>query len=211
MSFGSKFRALALSGMLVSGCAGVQQAGNVRPAGTADPLGTMAPSENPLQRCQRDRRSGVQNCMVETISRQCTAANQGNEDGFYSCVANGLRTPDSAENRQVRVTVSQGDEVFGLRNATGTVTDVARLDASAIDANGVSLTFTIERIATSQPTVVMPVSHASMRMNFDGSRSGQWDMVSVSEVYVRAAESAPDGKATITFETANPRVFARSQ
>ena len=153
----------------------------------------------------------MQNCMVEAISRQCTTSSQGNEDTFYSCVASGLRTPDSAESHQVRVTVSQGDEVFGLRNATGSVIDVARLDATTIDANGVGFTFTIERISTSQPTAVTPVSSASMRMNFDGTRSGQWDMVSVVEVTIKTVESAPGGKAAVTFETANPRVFAREK
>ncbi len=206
----SKLRTLAFAGIMMAGCAGVQQ-NAARPAGSSDPLAHVNPAETPLQKCQREKRSGVQNCMVEAISRQCTTSSNGNEDTFYSCAANGLRTPDAAENRQAKVTVSQGDEVFGIRNATGSVVDVARLDATTIDSSGVGFTFTIERIPTSQPSAVTPVSSASMRMNFDGSRSGNWDMVSVVEVTIKTVESAPGGKASVTFETANPRVYSRER
>jgi hypothetical protein len=208
MTFSSRARTIALAGMLAaSGCAGVQQVPTAKPAASQDALSGMKPSETPLQKCQK-RRSGVQNCMVETISKQCKAGSK-DDDAFYSCVSSGLRMPETAEDKDYKVTVSQGDEVFGLRNPTATVTEVARLDATTIDAKGVKFDFTIERIATSEPTVPIPVSHASMRMEFDGSRSGQWEMVSVVEVVVKSVESAPGGKATVTFETANPLVQAK--
>ncbi len=204
----SKLRVLAFGAVIATGCAGVQQAPTAAPT-ARDPLANMTASESG-GRCmaQRTRR---QNCLVEALSSSCRTGSNGDDERFYSCVAGGLAVPLASENRQYHVAVSAGDEVFSFRTPGNTVIDVGRLEASAIDANGVGFIFEIERVATYQPQTRLPVEHQELRMNFDGSKSGAWDMVAVTEVYHMMVERAEGNTATVTFETANPRVLARGQ
>ncbi len=209
MSSHSRLRVLALSGFLAVGCAGAQQAPNARPR--AEPsLANMTASATPESICMQ-RSTRRQNCLVETLSASCRTRSHGDDDNFYSCMAGGLAVPATADNHQYHVTVSAGDEAFSFRSAGNTVIDIGRLEAATIDANGVGFVFEIERVAVYQPETRLPVEHQELRMNFDGSKSGAWDMVAVTEVYHMMVEQAGNGRATVTFETANPRVLARGQ
>jgi hypothetical protein len=105
------------------------------------------------------------------------------------------------------LTVSQGDEVFSIRNGTGVLTDIVRLEVSTIDSSGINFNYDIDRIATAQPETKNSIQHASLRMNFDGSKSGPWDFVSITEIWNFKVEIGDGTKATIRFESANPRLL----
>ncbi len=208
MASHSRIGALALTGFL-AGCAAAQQGPTARPV-SADPLANMTATVSPEGAC-RQRRTRVQNCLVEAISTSCRSGSQSDDDRFYSCMAGGLAVPATSENHQYRVTVGAGEEAFSFRSQGNTVIDVGRLEATAVDGSGVAFVFEIERLALFQPQTRQAVEHQELRMNFDGSKSGAWDMVAVTEVYHMAVEQAGSGRAAVTFETANPRVVVRSQ
>ncbi len=206
----SRHRTLAYAGILAAGltaCAGTQTA--TRPT-VPEPAGREAQrrDETPQQRCQRERRSRVQECIIEAIATSCRERNQGNEDGFYSCVSENLPTAVSGPARQVSVTVSQGDEVLSMRSGGPVVMDVVALEAASISQTGIQLTFRIERLATAQPEQRTQVDQSSITLNYDGTSSGDAFKLRVIPIWNLRAQAASGG-AQVSFETSDPRVTTR--
>jgi len=197
-----RMRTLAFAGLLAaSGCATTQTAGTV-PAPSASASASAAQrQETPAQRCQRERRSRVQECIIESIATGCREGNAGNEDGFHSCVSQGLAQPnDIAAVRQISVTVSQGDDALSMRSGESTIMDIVRLEASKIDVSGVVFTFSIERLATAAPEQRAEVLSADVRMNYDGTTSGGWSRLRVLNLWNLRVQAADSGRAAVSFE-----------
>lgn len=208
MTFRNAARILVFSAAL-AGCASTQEAA-VAPLPRTQPRPAAAPArvETPTERCQRERRSRVQECIVEGIVTSCRERNESNEDGFYSCVSEGLAAPASSE-RSVTVTVSQGDEVLSLRAGAFTVMDLVRLDATTIDQQGVEFTFSIDRIAVAEPANRTPVEQAAIRINYDGTSSGDLFKLRTLDLWNLRVEAAGSGSARVLFQTADPRILVR--
>ncbi|MFN7991471.1 MAG: hypothetical protein U0R44_04915 [Candidatus Micrarchaeia archaeon] len=207
MTLNSRMRNLAFAGALATtACAGTQHP-------TADPQRIrMQPTvaANPLQDCL-GRRSRRQECMIEGIAAQCTGRASGNQDAFVSCMGQGLAISETPAARTASVTVSAGDEVLSMRVGAFTIMDVYRLDVSAVDQNGIAFTFDIERLSTSAPTERTQVSHSELRMNFDGTKTGPWAVVSdVIEAWNFRVEAVDATHARVRFETDDPRLLVRT-
>lgn len=202
-------RTLAFAGMLAfSGCATTQTAPTARPSQPARGIAPAQSQETPAQRCQRERRSRVQECIIEGISASCRESSGGDEERLYSCLSEGLAQPnDVGAARQVTVTVSQGDDVLSMRSGEFVIMDVVRLEAAAIDRAGVGFNYSIERLATAAPEQRARVELASVRMNFDGTRSGDWFRLEVLSLWNLRVEAASSGQARVSFETNDPRIL----
>jgi hypothetical protein len=208
MSITNRFMGLAFAGAIaLSGCAGAQQAARQPQRLNMQP---DIEAETPVQRCQRERRTRVQDCIIESIVTQCRTRRAGDEPAVQACVDEGLRQSlVYGETRSSTVTVGQGDELFSFRVGNSAMMDVGRLEASAVDQSGVTFVFNIERFAPTVPAEKIQITNDQVRLNFDGSRSGGWDRVAITEVRVLSAAAAGDGRATVTVETEDPRVLLR--
>jgi len=214
MTFHSRMRNIAFTGMVVgalSGCATTQTAVTAAvpaPAQAAAPQRQLTPTE----RCQREQRSRVQNCLIEHIAASCRDSNPGNEDAFYSCVSEGLVIPQTltaSPTRQYSITVSYGDEAVSTRVGTATAMDVARLEVAQIDERGVAMIYEIERITTAVPTERTRVDLATVRFNFDGTTEGDMFKLRGLQVWNFRTESTGDGRARVSFETNDPAALVR--
>ncbi|MEW6723137.1 MAG: hypothetical protein AB1324_07775 [Candidatus Micrarchaeota archaeon] len=209
MSFHSKARALAFAGMIaVSGCATTTQ--QVSGGSTAPPTQLREP-ETPAQRCARERQTGLQACLIEGLATTCRERSRGNDEGFMSCMTESLR-PQSVERteRQFSVTVSAGQEVFSMRAGSPAMMDIFRMDAAVIDQNGVEFSFIRERLSVSAPTQLTPLEQLILRMNFDGSKTGDWVRMGFIEVWNMRVQQADGGRATVSFSSDEPALFVRT-
>ena len=203
----STFRNIALAGVLAaSGCAGTQAA--VRPTERHEPpRGRTA--ELATQTCPRQRTSRIQECMIEGIAGTCRSSSGTNLDAFYACVGEGLRQSVTPEAVQLSITVGPGEEVFSYRTGGPTMYQIAKLDAIAVDANGVEFNFVVERIETAAPTEVSVLDQTTVRANFDGTRTGEWMHLNFTEIWNFRVESAGSGRARVSFQTDNPAMIVR--
>ncbi len=214
MMLRSRMRNLAFSGMVVGalyGCATTQA--------TAPPARPSAPQaaapqrvETPSERCVRENRARVQNCIIESIVTSCRESSQGNEDNFYSCVSERLVIPQpetAGAATQYSVTVSAGDEVLSTRVGRAVVMDVARLEASQIDGRGVAFIYEVERLATAAPTERTRVESVTVRFNFDATTEGETFRLQGLPVWNLRVQASGSGQAQVSFETNDPAVLVR--
>lgn len=216
MSFRNTVRNLAYSGMVVGamyGCATTQT--NTQPARPAASSSSAAPAraETPTERCQRTQRTRVQNCIIESIATSCRESNQGNEDGFYSCVSEGLVIPrpeNPGDARQYSVTASVGDEVMSVRAGRAVVMETGRLEVSQIDERGVAFLYETERIATAAPTQRTAVVSVTVRFNFDGTEEGEtFALSSGLTMWNLRVQAADGGRAAVSFDSNDPALLVK--
>ena len=203
----SSLRNLAIAGIFMAGCAGPQQA--VRPAQRVEPPGGRT-VELATQTCPRQRSSRIQECMFEGIAQTCRERSGTNQDAYYACVGEGLRQPVTPEPVQLSITVGQGEEVFSFRTGGPAIYQFAKLDVVAVDSTGVDFNFVVSRVETAAPTEPMVLDQTQVRMNFDGTRTGQWMHLDFTELWNFRAESAGDGRARVSFQTDNPAIVVRT-
>jgi hypothetical protein len=214
MTFNSRMRNLAITGMAVgmlAGCATTQA-----PATAARPAATQTAAaqrpQTPTERCQREQRTRVQNCIIESIVTTCRESNALNEDAFYSCVSDGLVAPQTLTanpTKQYSITVSFGDEILSMRTGRAVVMDAARLEVAQIDERGVAMVYEIERIVTAVPAERTRVDLATVRFNFDGTSEGDMFKLRGLPVWNLRVESADGGRARVSFEANDPAVLVR--
>jgi|WetSurMetagenome_2_1015567.scaffolds.fasta_scaffold68550_4 hypothetical protein len=214
MTFNTRMRNLAITGMVVgalAGCATTQA-----PATAARPAATQTAAaqrpQTPTERCLREQRTRVQNCIIESIVTTCRESNAFSEDAFYSCVSDGLVTPQTLTanpTKQYSITVSFGDEILSIRTGRAVAMDAARLEVAQIDERGVAMVYEIERIATAAPTERTRVELATVRFNFDGTSEGDLFKLRGLPVWNLRVESADGGRARVSFETTDPGVLVR--
>ncbi len=220
MTFNSRMRVLAFSGMAAgaaaiahSGCASTQATGPAAaPTASVSASARAAPAETQTQRCQREWRTRVQDCIIEGVVSGCRATDSTLGDAFYSCVSDGLSVPlpdTPPAPRQVSVTVTAGDEVFSLRSGGPVVMDVVRLETGSVDVNGASFTYTIERIATAAPAQRTPVDQAAVRFNFDGTTTGDVWKLRTLPVWNLRVQTVSADRASVSFETNDQTLVAK--
>jgi hypothetical protein len=198
----TKLRNLAFAGFLVvNGCAGAVQ--TVRTGRHEPPEGrTTAPlTESCLRQTAR-----IQECMIEGIARRC---GERSEEAMLSCMAEGLSQPSEPAHREISITVAQGEEVFSMRAGGPAVFQIAKLDAGAVDQSGIEFTYSVDRVFASNPTEHTSIDNVQLRMNFDGTRTGDWTIPGTTEIWNFRVQSGEGGRARVSFETDDPRITVR--
>jgi hypothetical protein len=214
MTFNRTFRKLALGAAVVgalSGCAGAQRGDIMPKPSQTRPESRPEPALSPVEKCKAGRKARVQDCIIETIVGGCKEGSAGDDDKFYSCVSDGLKTEDGPVQRQVSVTVSAGDEVLSMRVGGPVVMEVAWLEVAAIDERGIRLTFQSERLATAEPSERTPVANASARYNYDGTEEGDAWKFNGLPAWNLQVSSAARGRAVVSFETDEPGLLVRNE
>lgn len=214
MTLKSRMRNLAFTGMVAGALYGCATTQAVAPPARPEAASATAQERQltPAERCQREQRSRLQNCIIEHIATTCREDNALNEEAFYQCVSENLviprpETPGPA--RQYGMTVSYGDEIASMRVGRAAVMDVARLEAGAIDERGVMFTYEIERVSAAAPAEKTQVLLATVRFNFDGTSEGEAWKLRDFPVWNLRVESNGDGRARVSFETNDPAVLVR--
>ncbi|HSB46841.1 MAG TPA: hypothetical protein VLD37_02420 [Candidatus Bilamarchaeum sp.] len=201
----SKVRNLAFAGLLgVAGCAGTAEV--VRPHGPTRPevRTPVLPTETCLRQTTR-----LQECMIEGMAGVCRERTSGNEEGMLSCMREGLSQPVAPAHRDISVTVAQGEEVFSMRVGGPAIFEIVKMEATAVDAAGVGFTFTVDRVLTATVTQHATLETAQMRMNFDGTRTGDWSAAAFTELWHFQVQAGESGRARVSFETDNPAITVR--
>jgi hypothetical protein len=207
MKSGSRIRTLAFAAMAASGCAGAQHTETAPPR--AQPV-HMTPSVLPQQRCLTERRTRIQDCIIEGLATMCRQRASGNEDAYDACMTSGLDEGRVSGARALTTTVSAGDEVFSLRMGGIHMLDVIRLEATTIDQSGVAFTFQIERLSVDAADHKTQVEQAQIRMNYDGTKSGDWWKLRILDGVWNLRVEASGSSARVSFETDYPSLVVRT-
>jgi hypothetical protein len=148
--------------------------------------------------------------MIEGLAGVCRERSSGNEDGMLSCMQEGLRQPTAPAHRDVTVTVAQGEEVFSMRVGGPVVFEIVKMDARTVDQAGVEFNFTVDRVFTATVAQHATLESAQLRMNFDGTRAGDWSAASFTELWNFRVQAGESGRARVSFETDDPRITVRT-
>ncbi len=214
MTFNGRLRNLAYGAAVIgalSGCATVQRGDPApRPRAAAEAPAQPARELTPTERCQRERRTRVQDCIIESIATTCREGNQGNDEGFYSCISDNL-VQNTAERapRQASLVVSYGDEVLSTRVGGPAMIATARLEVAQVDERGVALLYEIERVEPAAYAERTRMNQVTVRYNFDGSSEGNTFMLDDLPIWNFRVSANGDGRARVSFETADPRILVR--
>lgn len=205
------FGSALIGAISFSGCATTQTV-SMESKTSSTPITNATPVETPVQKCQKTWRTKVYDCIIEKVVSSCRERNQSSEDEFYSCISKDLMVPQAqmpSEKRQMSVAVTAGDEVFSMISGGPVVVDVARLEATTVDVNGVTFTFTIERIATAAPNERKEVQQTNVRFNFNGTTTGDVWKLMILPIWNFRVQTVASDRATVSFETNEPTVLVR--
>jgi len=194
----SSVRSLAFAGLMLAGCATTQVA-----SAPGTPANRMAVQ---VEACQKARKTRVQDCIVEAFAAGCRSYKD--QDKFYTCVSEDLSSQPLAESRRISAVISKGDEMLSVREGGYALMDVASLETTKIDKDGVEFLFTIDRINTLDLSR-SNLEKSMIRINFDGTASEEIWKLDVLRVWGLLAEAAPDGKARVSFETSDPTLLSK--
>jgi hypothetical protein len=148
--------------------------------------------------------------MIEGLARVCRERSPGNEDGMLACMDEGLRQPTAPAHREVSVTVAQGEEVFSMRVGGPAVFQIVKMDARTVDQSGVEFSYTVDRVFAASPSEHTSIENVQLRMNFDGTRTGDWTIPATTEIWNFRVQAGEGGSARVSFETDDPRIVVRT-
>lgn len=197
---------VVLSAALLSGCAARQTPQPApEPAPAPAARQTEEPQESPRDACLR-RRAGIQECLVEAAMESC----RGPVADMAVCMREALEQPLEfpGAQRDLSVIVNGGDEVLSLNLGEFVLISIVKLEASAVDENGVSFRYSHSQSESDRLQDMRELASFEFRVNFDGTTSGDIMRMNGLEIWNFQVSQAAGG-AQISFSTTDNRITVR--
>jgi len=200
--------ALAIAGAVACGGSGYNSKAN-QPSAIVDTASNVAPKPSIGERCA-NRRKGLQFCLLEEATEDCKEIPKEGKDinqiekELVDCVHDTLPVHERSERRDHFLVISEGDEVFSVRQemvrGRGPLYFIDTLEVAKISGDGIELSWKDERVDVRDISLTKITQiDERFRFGFDGNNSENVKTLWPAWIVRFNIDKADGGKANFGF------------
>ena len=195
-----------LTGALLVGCAARQtpQAPEPAPAPAARAQEEQR-EENPRERCL-SRRARIQECLIEAAMTSCAGPRADRTTCIREAAGQEMEFPGAQ--RDLSVTVRNGDEVLSMNLGEFVLISIVKVEAVSVDGTGVDFRYSHTQSETDNLDEMRELVNFTFRVNYDGTTSGDIQRLSGLEIWNFRVSQSGEG-AQVSFSTMDNRITVR--
>jgi hypothetical protein len=195
---------MVLAGALLTGCAARQTPQPPEPA-PAPAARQEEPQESPREACL-SRRARIQECLIESAMTSCAGPREDRTACIHEALEQEMEFP--GEQRDLSVTVRNGDEVLSMNVGEFVLISIVKVNAVSVDGTGVDFRYSHTQSETDNLDEMRELVNFTFRVNFDGTKSGDIQNLNGLEIWNFRVSQTPGG-AQVNFSTMDNRITVR--